>query len=1021
MKHFEKYILIALLFLGTVLAAQSQNVKKLSGKVLDSDGKPLAGVMVMGDEGSVRTITNSDGAFEFSVKKSQLLIFEMEGYQDKIVNVNDVLVTPEVRLDLVVLMAGTENTVNIPFGKMEKRRIVGAVTSLNVEKEMEFDARQSITSSLYGKVPGLMNNWDVYGLGDATVVVDGIPRDNFDFNLSEVAEITVLKDALSRMMYGASADKGVVLITTKRGESQKRDIKIYGEYGVNQPKALPDYLGSADYMKVYNQALANDGKTAKYSQETIDGTISGVDPVRYPDEDYYGDRYMKEMVNFSNFSAEAKGGNNNAQYYVNVGWKHNEGWMNVGEEKTDLFNVRGNVDYQIADNLKMSIDAVAVFDMYKAPNVLDVNDKGYVTSDFWKKLSTNLPNSFPVLIPSSLMTDQAMLDAATLVDGSYLLGGTPVYTRNLYGDMTLRGNREQQNRTLQFNTALDWDLNFITQGLKAKGYLTFDFYNRYVATQTQEYAVYQPVYNVDGNVTSVKPIGKDVPSGQYTVQELESYFKRRLGAYLTMDYNRVFGDHAVSATALGYRQQLTIPYDEESDQHTVYTQDFKNLHFGLRANYMYKEKYLAEFGGTLMGSQKIEESDRWAFAPAGGLGWILSQENFMANIKSVDYLKLRATFGILKNDNYDDYFLYQTAFEPGGWFNYNNTAGNTATRNKEMNYSSFAGDVSWQTRRELNIGFESMLFNKRLWVEAGYFNSASLDQITAMDNYYPELMGAVKRYANYNSYKDQGVEFGVKYSVKLNDLKMTLGSNLVYSMPEITKMDEPTYAADAQYRYKTGKVSDGIWGWVSNGLYAESDFNADGSLVSSLAKPTFGTVQPGDIKYKDLNDDGSIDEEDQKLIGDNSARLQYSLNLRVEYKNFDLYVLGVGQTGQEKLRDGDYYWTYGEMKYAANALQAYGPDNKDVNASMPRLSSTKNNNNYRKSTFWMYTNNWFNLPTVQLSYHFNTKPTSALHGLSAYVRASDLLSIDSNKEYTELNVGSAPQTRSFAVGIIASF
>lgn len=1020
MKYFKRYILITFLFLGCVFTTQAQKIKNLSGKVLDSAGNPLSGVVVSGDEGSVRSFSEEDGTFNITVKKSQFVVFELDSYQPKTLNVNDVIAQPAIVLDPVVFLAGQSNKITIPFGKIEKRRIVGDVTSIDVEDGLTYDSRQSVGSALYGKVPGLMNNFDVLGLGNATIVVDGIPRTNTDFNLSEVAEITVLKDALSRMMYGSAADKGVILITTKRGQALKKDMRVFGEYGISVPKATPDYLGSADYMKVYNQALINDGKAPKYSQDVIDATIAGTDPVRYPDEDYYSNRYVKDYVSYSNFYAEASGGNTNAQYYVNVGWKHNEGWMNKGTEKTDVLNVRGNVDYQIRDNLKMSIDAVAVFDLYEAPNVVNVNDHGYITADFWDRLSTSLPNSFPVLIPQDGVANVEVLDAARFVDGNYLLGGNSVYQRSLYGDMALRGNREQQNRTLQFNTALDWDLSSVTQGLKARGYLTFDFYNRFITVQNQEYAVYNPVYDEAGNMT-VEVIGKDTPSSKVNVSEDEAYFQRRIGAYLTLDYDRVFGDHAISATALGYRQQLTIPYDESNSNHNVYQQDFKNLHFGLRANYMYKEKYLAEFGGTLLGTQKLDKGDRYAFAPSLGLGWIMSQEDFLSDSENIDYLKVRASYGILKNDNWDNYFLYQTAFNKGGWFNYANTAGNKGIRNQELNYTTVINDISWQTRREFNIGFESLLFDKHLWAEASYFNSASVDNVTEMKNLYPDIIGAVSRYANFNSYNDQGFELGLKYTGNVDDLKLTVGSNMVYSKPKITKMDEPFYAEDAQYRYKEGTVTDGMWGWQADGLYAESDFDLNGNLVTGLPTPTFGSVQAGDIKYKDLNGDTVIDEDDQTLIGNNSARFQYSLNLRLEYKNFDLYVLGVGQTGQERLRNNSYYWTYGEMKYGANALEAYGPDNKDVNALMPRLSSTKNNNNYRNSTYWKYKSSWFTLPTVQLTYHFKTKPTSALKGWSTYLRASDLVRIDSNKEYNELNVKAAPQTRSFAVGVVASF
>ena len=187
-----------------------------------------------------------------------------------------------------------------------------------------------------------------------------------------------------------------------------------------------------------------------------------------------------------------------------------------------------------------------------------------------------------------------------------------------------------------------------------------------------------------------------------------------------------------------------------------------------------------------------------------------------------------------------------------------------------------------------------------------------------------------------------------------------------------------------------------------------------------MPQPTFGSVQPGDIKYRDLNDDGVIDADDQEVIGNNQPRLQFAITLRLNYKKMDLYVLGLGQYGQERLRNSDYYWTFGEMKYSVEALNAYGPDNLDVNADMPRLSSVKNNNNYRTSTFWMYENNWFKTPTIQLSYNF-ADLGGIVQNLKVYVRGYDVINLNKNKAINDMRTGAAPQTWGGVVGLVSSF
>ncbi|WP_444822069.1 SusC/RagA family TonB-linked outer membrane protein [Thermophagus sp. OGC60D27] len=1018
MEKYLKFSIMIVVGLLWFLPLEAQTGQAIQGVVSDQDGQTLEDVLVTADNGKYSLKTDAEGKYAIPLTtENQVVFFEKDGYSTKMISSNDLMVNSDIVLSQNPILMGEDEKVYIPFGRIDRRRITGSVSSINVEEHFEKDNRVSVGAAINGSVPGVFNNWDLLGLGGAKVIVDGIPREADDFDLFEVEEITILKDPVSRMMYGAQSDKGVILITTKRGEANKRETNFRVETGFNMPRELPEYLDAAEYMEAVNQANINDGNLAKYDEEAIAQTRSGEYPLMYPNEKYYDDdTYIKDMTNFTSVKADFSGGNENAQYYANLGWDNNQGWMNQGiGETTNKFNIRGNVNYNITDNLKMNIDGVALFDFYEAPDVLDVNNNtGAVESDFWDKMEKSLPNAHPVLIPVDQLASSDIVDEANLVDGQYLLGGNSIYSRSLYGDMLQRGTRKETERTLLFNTGLDWDLSFITEGLSAKGYVSFDLTNRFITLQKKEYAVYEPVWllNQAGEDSlGVNVIGKDVPSSKESPQDKESSFDRRIGAYGTLNYENVFGVHAISATGLAYRDQLTLVNTE---------QDAKTLHFGLRANYMYDNKYIAEFAGTYQGSQKLGDDEKWTMAPSVGLGWVISEEDFMST-GLFDYLKLKGTYGILKNDNWDNYFLYKSVFTQDQWFNYGNTSGYTATRNKELEYSTIGvPGLSWQKRKEFTLGFESYLLSKKLWIEGGYFYSESYDEMTEMKNTYPQIMGGVSLWNNYGSQSDKGYEAGIRYNDSFGDLRMSLGANMVYSVPEVLKADEPFYAEDAQYRYKVGTESDAIWGWVADGLYGESDFDEFGQLSSDLPTPTFGNVQAGDIKYLDLNNDNVIDQDDQKPIGNNQARLQYSLNLHLEYKGFELYALGVGQTGGESLRNSSYYWAYGDMKYSVEALNAYGPDNLDVNAEMPRLSSNKSNNNYRNSTYWMYSNNWFTLPTVQLGYN-----VGAVNGLfkniNIYVRGYNLVTLGENVEMSDIVVGRAPKVKGGAAGVVATF
>lgn len=380
---------------------------------------------------------------------------------------------------------------------------------------------------------------------------------------------------------------------------------------------------------------------------------------------------------------------------------------------------------------------------------------------------------------------------------------------------------------------------------------------------------------------------------------------------------------------------------------------------------------------------------------------------------------MRTSYGITKNNDWGEYYLYRESFTRGGAFNYENGT----SYNGETSFASIANDIGLQKRRDFTFGVDAILLDNKMNVELGIFKSESLDNITSMSFTYPQILGYEHLIReNYNSRSKKGIEFGLNYTFNLSpDISILTGANGLHISPEYTKREEPVYEGVDAALLREGTASDAMWGLKSDGLYGVADFNPDGSLVAGLPVPSFGAVQPGDIKYLDQNSDDIIDNLDQRILG-HGQRTQYSVYLDFKYKNFEFFMLGIGYAGDSNYRSGSYFRVMGDVKYSTQANLAYGPDNMDVNATHPRLSTKNVSNNNRNSDYWMYKNNTFTLPTQQITYTFNkVSDTSALKGARVYVRATNVLTIGENKEYTELNVGGSPKTKSLTLGLVTSF
>lgn len=1000
-KYFKILILLSLAILlipakSFAQRAQKANYVTVESVVTDESGNPVRGATIYGNEGLIVAKSDASGKFIISIPVQSNLFIESDGYESKLFMPGELQILKAFQLATSESMYGEKDDVNIAFGKVKRGNLVGAVSVIEPDKILEYDNYKWVSSALEGRVTGMRGSSNIRGIGSPVFIVDGLPRDISLLSMNEVDQITVLKDINAAALYGSRAVNGVVLITTKRGEPYKKQLRVSGYYGIDLPLQLPNFLPSSQYMELYNEARVNDGLTAPYDAATIANYATG-NKYRYPSVDYYSSEYLKSIRPEFMATTEVSGGNEVATYYANVGWTQVGSLLDFGEGKNgaeNMFNVRGNVDLNINKYIKSSIDAVAVFD-----NI------GNQTGDFWGNAATYRPNLFAPLIPISLVesTGDAIVNSRkTDVDGMYLLGGTSSYLTNPIAEGYAGGKLQTIARIFSFNNRIDVDLNDLIQGLAFHTNIAFDMFTRYQQTVDNSYSVYEPSWEAaEDSIATLTKRSSDVRTGTQVVGN--SYFERRFGFYAMFDYNRTFSDvHNIYGTLLGYGQRFKITGDEQGQ---------KDFNVGLRVAYTYNKKYMVDLSTALVNSVKLPDENRMSLAPSLGLAWVISSEEFMSSLTFLDYLKLRVSAGILKSDvGIDGFYYYDNVI--GTSLSYNWYEG-TYSRSGVLSTRGGNIGLAFENRKELNIGFEGSLFRKMMEVDANLFASQYYDQITRPSTLYPSFYTTYLPYSNYENNAYKGAELGLRFNKKLGDISLSVGANVLYAESNVKVRDE-IYANE--YQYRTGHPIDAIFALVDEGFFEDQ---AD---INSHAIQAFGIVKPGDIKYVDQNNDGIVNSDDQIMIGRSASPFSYGLDIRVNYKNFTLYALGFGRAGADAFRSDNYYWVDGDDKYSDIVLNRWTPATK-ATATFPRLSSVANANDFQNSTFWLYKNNYFDIQRVQLSYEMPESVAKMLFmkRLTCYVDATNLFLISKYREIRQLNVGTEPQYRTFTIGIKTLF
>ena len=906
--------------------------------------------------------------------------------------------------------------VDIGFQKKSKRDAVSAFATVKPIDRLTFDDAESAGSQL-DVLLGLTSGNNIRNIGAAMYVIDGIPgRDINLLNASEIESISVLKDVNALALYGTAGKNGVIVVTTKRGVAFKNEIKVKINHGLKSPISYPNYLGSAEYMELYNEARKNDRLALTYDSTSIANTKTGLNPYRYPDVSFFNADYLKPFTTQTAASTEFSGGNKDLRYYVNLTYNNTGTIEKINPELnkgTNSYKVRGNLDFPVNNWIRSTVDIMASVISKKSAHASILNEG-----------TTFRPNLYAPFLPVSMVRDsieKQLLSMKTYQDGKFVLGGSGSYKTTVpFGQIFAGGYVDHTYRSTQVANSLEFNLSKIAKGLSAKTYVSLDYYDYYTVSINNLYNFYEPkwqnkienkdsLYAVEYQADSIRtltPLG--VADMKDTKENVSTKgFTMRTAFYGQLNYARTFGDdHSINAMLIASTNASKYSGVKQSDA---------NSHAAFNLDYSFKSKYYANFNTTYTYSTRLASGNRGKYAPTVGLAYVISEESFMKNIEAIDYLKLRGSWGKLNTD-IPSYFLYQDVYdvESAGTFIWNDNAKDGSLKRTVIRNGRNLG-LGLEQREDITAGFEASLF-KSLTVEMNYFQTDRSNFVSQDATFYPSFYGDFAPYINSERNRYKGFELGLNYGRNFGDLNVNVGGNLVYSVSQVMEADqlEPEYAYQNVIGQSLGRIS----GLKYERFYTKDDFNPNGTLIAGLAKPAFGAVQPGDLKYEDTNGDKVIDTRDNYTIGNNAFPYSFSVNLLLKYKGFSLFVLGKGQTGAETTRSSNYYWVSGSDKYS-EVVRGRWTEATAATATYPRLTTGSGTNNYRTSTFWLYDKSYLDIRRVQLTYEFSNQICKQLgmKDLSLNIAGSDLFKFAPNKDILELNVGGNPQFRNVTLGL----
>lgn len=947
----KKYKILALaIFACVTLNGWAQSEDNVTGRVLDEKGKPVAGALVSVEENPLlRVATDKNGRFEITAVKGSRLKVQTGDDAMKVVKI-------ENGSELTVVMDYSSEKVNYGFGlqqtNAESTGAVSTVYAENIDKSSAF----SIGNSLYGNVLGLTTMqstgvvWEqmpsmyirglktLNGNNGILLVVDGLERDNNWQALKyitpeEVESVSVLRDAAALALYGYRGVNGVVNIVTKRGKYDTREINFSYDHAFNYMTRKPELADAYTYASALNEALTNDGKQVRYSQNELNAFKNGTSPYLYPNvnwwEEVFRDRGASDIATLS-----FRGGSTKMRYYTMMNLQNNRGFIKnfdtnadySTQEKYSKANFRTNLDIDLSPKTKMQANIMGILNEFSRP--------GMGSDNLISKLYQLPSAAFPIRTESGLWGGNTTWgenwNPVALTEGRAYSKG---HTRGLYADMSLRQ-----------------DLSSLTKGLGASVRIGYDNLASYWENHTKGYKY--GMASVASWENGLPIAGEEITGGKDTEMSGDSKLDWQYRAFnfqMNVDWQRQFGVHSLYSMLL-----YTYKYDNAKGiNNTFYRQNA-----GWYTHYGFKNRYFADFTLMASASNLLAPDHRWNVSPTVGLAWLISNEKFMQSQNVVDFLKLRASFGMLNTDNI-----------PGnGYWNETVGGGNGYPIN-----NNFGGDGGWHEGRlasvngttekayKYNAGVDATLFKGLTLTVDGFYERRS-DIWVSSDGQNSAVLGASGSYVNAGIVDSWGTEIGANYYKKMGNVELNLGGTFTYNRSKIIEMLEEPAAYD--YTRSTGNPVGQIFGLQAIGYFVDQA-DIDNSLPQQ-----FGPVKAGDIKYKDMNGDKVINSDDRVAMGYNSTcpEIYYSFSLGLEWKGLGFSAQFQGVGNYTAILSGTYYHPLVDNTTISNYVYRNRWTPETPNARFPRLTTETVDNNLQTSSLWLADRSFLKLRNCEVYY-----------------------------------------------------
>lgn len=1024
---------------------QQQNKRKISGRVTDIKGEPLIGVNVTVDGDANGSITNMDGLYEiFVTKKSVVLKFTYIGFKTSEIRTNASTNIYDVTLEEQV--NELEETVIVGYGTQRKISNIGAQSSMKMEDIKTPSA--SLTTTLAGRLAGVVavqrtgepgkDAADIWIRGISTpntssplVLVDGVERSFNDIDPEDIESLTTLKDASATAVYGVRGANGVILIKTKPGKVGKPTVSADYYESFTRFTKMVDLADGITYMNAANEAMRNDGIATKYTEDQIRNTIAGKDPYLYPNVDW-----LKEIFNDwghnRRVNVNVRGGSEKVAYYASVSY-FNETGMTVTDKNINTYDSKMKYSrYNFTTNLNIDVTPTTKVEIGAQGYLGEGNYPAISSADLYNAAMSISPVEYPKMF---------------FVNGEAFVPGTSTNNNfnNPYSQATRRGYDNLTKNQIYSNLRVTQDLDMLTKGLKLTAMYAFDVYNEIHVHQDRAESTYNFLdtsvpYDMNG-----QPILQRIYEGSNVLsykQETSGNKKTYLEA--SLNYDRTFNDdHRVSALFL-FNQQSKLLYPKGTLEDAI---PYRMMGIAGRATYSWKDRYFAEFNIGYNGAENFSPKHRFGTFPAFGVGWVVSNEKFWQPLsKAVSFLKIRYTDGKVGNSEVSDRrFMYLDQMKENGDYGYK--FGPNGTKWSGYETVNMAVDLIWEESRKQDLGIDLKLFNDDLSIVFDLFKERRENILLKREHSIPSFLGynTSAPYGNIGIIENKGFDGTIEYNKRINkDWVIALRGNVTFNKDKWIQGELPEQKYEWMNQY--GHNINGVKGYVAEGLFTQTEIDdmarweslsdANKAITPKPFASQFGTVKAGDIKYKDLNNDGQIDAYDQTYIsrGDVPTTV-YGFGFTVGWKDLSVGMMFQGVAGAERVLNGSSVNPFngggGSGNLYSNIGDRWTEENPDQNAFYPRLSygseTTSNINNFQKSTWWVRNMNFLRLKTLQISYNLPKPWVNKVHlkNATVYVMGTNLFTLSRFKLWDpELNTdngASYPNTTSYSVGINFTF